>query len=68
MFDLGSIGDLVGGASDALQDPMASIEEALPVDGVADAASSVTDVASGVTDQITDAGSGITDSISSLLP
>ena len=68
MFDLGSIGDMLGSAGDVIQDPMASIEGALPVDGIADAASSVTDVASGVTDQVTDVGSGLTDSISSLLP
>jgi hypothetical protein len=61
MFDLGSIGDLLGGAGDVMQDSMASIEEVVPVDGV-------TDVVSGATDQITDMGSGVSDSISSILP
>ena len=61
MFDLGSIGDLLGAAGDVIQDPMASIEEVVPVDGV-------TDVVSGATDQITDMGSGVSDSISSILP
>ena len=61
MFDIGSIGDLLGAAGDVIQDPIASIEEVVPVDGV-------TDVVSGATDQITDMGSGVSDTINSILP
>lgn len=61
MFDFGGLGDLLGGASDIIQDPLASVEEVIPVDGI-------TDVVTNATDQVTDAGSGIGESISSLLP
>ncbi len=61
MIDFGGLGDLLGGAGDVIQDPLASIEGVLPVDGL-------TDAVSGITDQISEAGSGATDSVGSLLP
>lgn len=61
MIDFGGLTDLLGGAGDIIQEPMASIQDSLPINDI-------TDTATGAADQISEAGSGISDSISSLLP